>query len=142
MKQSDLWRSFPAGLIPKLSYYNTPVVSAVGAHHNPWRVLAHVARPRDYVVVKLDIDNSETELALIEQLLDGTSPASGLVDELFWEHHVAGSLLSCPRLMGYHRMSGWGLMTFNTSDKRETLEGSYDLLTRLREQGIRAHSWV
>ena len=104
--------------------------------------VAQVARPSDYVVVKLDIDNSMTELALIEQLLDGNSPASGLVDELFWEHHVAGSLLSCPRLMRYHRNSGWGTMTFNTSDTRETLAGSYDLLTRLREQGIRAHSWV
>lgn len=142
MKQRDLWRSIPADLVPKLSYYNTPVESAVGADHNPWRVLAQVARPSDYVVVKLDIDNSMTELALIEQLLDGNSPASGLVDELFWEHHVAGSLLSCPRLMRYHRNSGWGTMTFNTSDTRETLAGSYDLLTRLREQGIRAHSWV
>ena len=142
MPQEELWRSMPAELVPKLSYYNTPADARAGAPHNPWRVLAAVAQPSDYVVVKLDVDHQQTELELVEQLLSESSPAAGLVDEIFWEHHVSGSLLSCPRLMGYNAKAGWATMSFNLSDARETLPGSYDLFARMRRLGIRAHSWV
>ena len=92
-------------------------------------------------VVKLDIDHQATELALVEQLLH--SPTESLVDELFWEHHVAGSIVCCPRLWGARgRDKGWSAMPFNQSDERETLHGSYRLFATLRERGIRAHSWV
>ena len=46
--------------------------------------------PEDLVVVKLDIDNSPIEAALVEQLLN--SPALlALVDDFYYEHHVSES---------------------------------------------------
>ena len=70
--------------------------------------------------------------------------AGHLVDELFWEHHVAGSALCCPKLWRWREPTGlgWARMRFNRSNVDETLVGSYRLLTRMRELGIRAHSWV
>ena len=67
LNPATLWGSIPAELVGKFSYFNTPVTSAPGGAHNPWRVLASVASPDDYVVVKIDIDHSPTELALVEQ---------------------------------------------------------------------------
>ena len=98
-----LWNSIPPAIVPVLSYFNVPCTANPNASHNPWRVLAAVATKADYVVVKIDIDHQHTELALIDQLLSGNSPASHLVDELFWEHHVAGSVVQCPTLWRYGR---------------------------------------
>ena len=67
LNPATLWGSIPAELVGKFSYFNTPATSAPGGAHNPWRVLASVASPDDYVVVKIDIDHSPTELALVEQ---------------------------------------------------------------------------
>ena len=137
-----LWQTIPPEMVPTLSYYNVPCEVAPNSSHNPWRVLGAVATKQDYVVVKIDVDHQATELALVEQLLSGSSPASGLVDEIFWEHHVAGSVVACPTLWGCGHGNGWEKMRFNKSDERETLFGSYSLFSTLRARGIRAHSWV
>ena len=144
LSQRDLWRSMPAALVPRLQYFNAPAQPAAGAKFNPWRILREVATPRDYVVVKLDVDNAALELALVRQLLDHRSGAAALVDELFWEHHVAGSPLGCPRLWRAREPAGrgWAGMKFNLSEPDETLAGSYALFHALRSMGIRAHSWV
>ena len=100
----------------------------MGAKHNPWRTLRAVATARDFVVIKIDIDNSTVEEPLASQLLADPTLA-GLVDELYFEHHV----LHTP-MWRY----GWRSNTVTN----HTLVHSYALFGKLRELGIRAHSWV
>ena len=140
---TQLWRGVPKHLVPRMRYFNVPVEWHPEAKFNPWRVLHELGiRTHDYVVVKLDVDNRFTELELIYQLIQMTERGNGLVDELFWEHHVAGSAMCCPKLWGSKKQQGWSKMRFNISNMDETLKGSYALFSRMRQLGIRAHSWV
>ena len=62
--------------------------------------------------------------------------------------------MCCPALWGGINVSGWYRMcgptanvtwphlAIDATDPDQTLKGSYQLLRRLREAGIRAHSWV
>ena len=163
-KLSDDRSEMPPHVSRVLTYNNVPVEAEPLAKHNPWRTLAEFATKLDYVVVKLDIDDLSIERQLVEQLLGGNSPASGLIDELFWEHHVIGSVAACPTTWHYRHGQGWEFMfvrccivnrTYTCKLKRElrvndtgtveafhSLTGSYDLFARLRQLGIAAHSWV
>jgi len=137
-----LWDSFPAQVVPFVSYYNVRADARPNAKHNPLRVLTQVARLDDHVVLKLDVDHQATQVALIQQVL-GNRRISALIDELFWEHEVAGSAMGCPRLWKGRSGHGWSTMRFDTSQGRGgTLAESYELFGRLRSLGIAAHSWV
>lgn len=125
---ADIFAPVPDPVVDRMSYYNVPVDARVGAKHNPWRTLRAVATPRDFVVVKIDIDNSTVEEPLIKQLLADRTLA-GLVDELYFEHHVLHTPMW--RL-------GWHINTVTN----HTIVHSYSVFRRLREAGIRAHSWV
>ena len=125
---AEIYAPIPAAIVDRITYYNLPVDSKVGAKHNPWRTLRAVATPRDFVLVKIDIDNSTIEEALIAELLADRKLA-GLVDELYFEHHVYDS-----PMWRY----GWRVNTVTN----QTLAHSYDTFGRLREMGIRAHSWI
>lgn len=116
-----------------LSYYNVPVVSTAGALENPLRTLRAVARADDFVVIKLDCDQPAIEWALIQQILHEPGLAAR-IDELYWEHHV----LKHP--MAY-TLGGWGVAKARRT-MNETIEESFRTFARLRELGIRAHSWV
>ena len=111
-----------------LSYHNYPVSAARGDASNPLEWVRVLTRPEDYVVLKLDIDTPAIELVLIDQVLVD-SEVRTRVDELYWEHEVHTSPM-------IHQ--GWGAHGW----PNETLAQSYELFTRLRELGIRAHSWV
>jgi hypothetical protein len=139
----SFWDTIQPSVVPRLQFYNVPADPTPNGAHNPWRILEAIVTQLDYVVVKIDIDHSAVELALVHQLLESKT-LRRLVDELFWEHHVAGSPMQCPQLWGGKHRSGegWSRMAFNTSNVDETLAGSYALFRRLRELGIRAHSWV
>lgn len=100
--------------------------------------------PLIYVVFKLDIDHPETENSLVAYLLDELLPGSNSsslfdsnsaenpktdleIHEFFFEHHtriydVGGS--------------GW------CGRYCPPLSASYDMFTRFRERGVRAHSWI
>jgi len=125
---AEIFAPVPDSIADRMLYYNVPVDSRVGAKHNPWRTLKAVATPRDFVVVKMDIDNSTVEEPLAQQLLADAALA-GLVDELYFEHHVINTPMW--RL-------GWRMNTVTN----HTLVDSYALFSQLRELGIRAHSWV
>lgn len=70
---------------------------------------------------------------------------ASLIDELYYEHHVRLSPMA-------HK--GWELSLVHTvfdesrnvtrqqASTAHTLEDSYAIFHRLREMGIRAHSWV
>lgn len=59
-----------------------------GHRFNPWTHLRNLAAPGDFVAIKLDFDAPELENTLVAQLL-ADEALLGLVDEMFYEHHVA-----------------------------------------------------
>ena len=125
---ATIYETMPAPIVDRIAYYNLPANATPGAKHNPWRTLRAVATQADFVVVKIDIDNTPVEEALLDQLLADRS-LSVLVDEFYFEHHV----LNTPM---WHY--GWKGGTVTT----HTLVHSYELFSQLRQLGIRAHSWV
>ena len=128
MTAARIFGVVPSAVFDRLSYYNLPVDPTPGAKLNPWRTLKNVAHVDDLVVVKLDIDNSPIEELLVAQLLEDRE-ISSRVDDFYFEHHVLASPMYYE---GWHR----------GPKLTRTLAQSYETFTRLRELGIRAHSWV
>jgi hypothetical protein len=123
---SEAWANIPSHIKPIYHWYNIPVNPEVGHPDNALEYIKIVTKPEDYVLLKIDIDNNAVEEALIRQLLD-SKELMALVDELYFEHHV--------NVEPMHKY--WG-----TKNSRETLEDTYNIFTRLRNNGILAHSWV
>lgn len=82
----------------------------------------------DYVLFKLDIDSKAVETAIIEHLLDPGNDDLEYIDELVWEHHVDNYLMN----------PNWA----DTIDESKSIADSYQYFIRLRQRGVRAHSWV
>ena len=93
--------------------------------------IKELTKPEDYVVFKLDIDAPAIEIALVQQMM-GDCELIALIDEFYFEHHVSGSPM---------QWGGWGDLSKSTSPLGD-IQDSYDIFTVLRENGIRAHSWV
>ena len=148
---AEIYAPMPAVIMDRISYYNLPVDSNAGAKHNPWRTLRAVAVPRDFVVVKIDIDNSPIEETLIAELLADRALA-GLIDELYVntpnvaaiKKYLRALPFSCRRYFEHHVRDSpmWRYGWYVNTVTNQTLEHSYDLFGKLREMGIRAHSWV
>eukprot|EP00614_Pseudopedinella_elastica_P013744 CAMPEP_0172585078 /NCGR_PEP_ID=MMETSP1068-20121228/4548_1 /TAXON_ID=35684 /ORGANISM="Pseudopedinella elastica, Strain CCMP716" /LENGTH=474 /DNA_ID=CAMNT_0013379421 /DNA_START=40 /DNA_END=1464 /DNA_ORIENTATION=+ len=124
---SKIFDPVPSHVINRLTYFNVPADPRPGAKHNPLRLLMEVATPEDFVVIKIDIDYSPVESALIQQIQE-TLKLHNLIDELYYEHHVSGHPL---------HWTNWG-----RSVGKATIDQSFGNFTKLREAGIRAHSWV
>ena len=122
----DFFADAPPSVQHATHYVNMPVVTAPGNRNNPLSAIALVARPQDYVVLKLDVDNSAVELALTEQLL-GNATLLALVDEFFFEDHVDVREMHTV----WSEWIGGG----------RALRDSYELFGRLRAAGVRAHSY-
>mmetsp|Transcript_3687 Transcript_3687/g.8849 ORF Transcript_3687/g.8849 Transcript_3687/m.8849 type:complete len:416 (-) Transcript_3687:501-1748(-) len=123
------WKHVPQEFVPRLVFYNTPASHVVGCAHNVLTQLKIRCHEEDYCAMKLDIDDSNVEEAIIRQLL-ADEAATKLLDEIFWEHHVTGNPLST---------SSW---LRNIKNGAQTVEDSYELFVTMRKKGIRAHSWV
>ena len=80
---------------------------------------------------QVDIDHPSTEEPLIRQLL-GDDAVAALIAELYFEHHVKRHPLGRTHF-------GWA---HSVSETNCTIMDSYEVFARLREKGIRAHSWV
>ena len=80
----------------------------------------------DYVVFKLDIDSGRVETAIVDYLLQWDH--LHLIDEFLWEHHVSNFLMA----------PYWT----DTQDTQRSIADSYQYFLRLRQRGLRAHSWV
>lgn len=132
------WRYMPAKIRAKLHFYNVPVEmdgESPGNRASVLEVLRETARPEDFVVVKVDIDESELEKKIVNAI--ATDPAlSELVDELFFEYHYH---------FGTNR-GPWGFtQQTNASDDQytpDTVNDALNLMRRLRDVGIRSHFWV
>ncbi len=113
-----VWEELPDDVFPFYTFINVGVEEKLGKF-NPWTMVEAIAKPNDYVVLKLDIDKPVLESALMKQLLDENNRARYLIDELFFEKHVSDKKES----------------------KEDKLKDSYELFTRLRQCGIRMHGW-
>lgn len=125
---ADVFARIPPQLKPVYHWYNIPVSAEVGHADNVWEHVKAVANRNDYVVVKLDIDNTLLEEALVAQMVGpGGNDLLQLIDEFYFEHHVH------TRPMDIY----WG-----TQNSPSRLADSYALLSKLRSRGVKAHAWV
>lgn len=115
------WQQIPDDIIGLLTFINMGV-DKIGKF-NPWNILKSIANVSDYVIIKLDIDTAVLENALVQQILEDKS-ISSLIDEMFFEMHV-----TVGEMIPY-----WG-------SPPGQLKDSYILFTKLRQLGIRMHSW-
>lgn len=115
----------PVEELSHVHFFNWGVNAVVGDAKNPLTMLLRVAGPDDFVAFKLDIDAQLIETEIVRQIL-ADPEVSSRIDEFYWEHHV-----DMPDMAEF-----WGKGVFSGS-----LADSYDLFTRLREVGVRAHSW-
>lgn len=124
----DFWSEVPAEVMQITHFYNVPASTNPSAPTNPIRMLKSIVREHDFVVVKVDIDNTAVEEEFIRQIIS-SEIVMKLIDEIFWEHHVRGSPM---------QHYGWGDLTTQNSSLTDT----YELLETMRKHGVRAHSWV
>lgn len=120
----DVYNKIPREWLSNFHWINAGVEASLESPLNPWNILSDFEAD-DFVVVKLDIDNSELENALAQQLLENPALASR-VDVFYYEHHVHMKELRAP----------WA------SFMSGSLAHSMGLFARLRELGIAAHSWI
>jgi hypothetical protein len=52
-----------------LAYYNIPINPCADSPDNILNYIRALTTPEDYVVVKIGVDNTEVEMALISQIL-------------------------------------------------------------------------
>ena len=122
----DIYKHVPDDVLPHYLYFNQGVEKSPNGRWNPWRILKGMSlKPDDYVVVKLDIDVSEIEESLINQLVDDEDIRQ-LVDEVFFEHHVNVKAM----------WESWGIKNLS-----QIMKDSYRLFGTLRSAGVRMHSW-
>ncbi|PNW76504.1 hypothetical protein CHLRE_11g467646v5 [Chlamydomonas reinhardtii] len=123
---AKLFDEVPDEAFHAYQYFNIPANLEPGNKKNPLEILRKIAHPDDFVLVKLDIDNSSLENAYIAQLLADPALLS-LVDEMFFEHHVNFEPL----------WRNWG----SSADKNLFLADSYKLFFSFRQKGVRFHGW-
>ena len=92
-------------------------------------VIRRTADKEDYVLFKLDIDNGAVEKGTVDHLLSDDNDDLDWIDEFVWEHHVKNYIM---------QPMGWG----NSIDTSMSIADSYQYFLRLRQKGVRAHSWV
>eukprot|EP00756_Hemistasia_phaeocysticola_P010981 Hpha_TRINITY_DN15071_c0_g2::TRINITY_DN15071_c0_g2_i2::g.125299::m.125299 len=128
---SKVWADLPTDILPRMAFHGYGIDIKRG---NPLDFVRKHARKEDFVIFKLDIDTPALETAIVKQLL-AEPDLWELVDEFFWEHHTLGNPLM-------QRHIGWLFASDEIKKHGEDLSQSYEYFRRLREVGIRAHSWV
>ena len=91
---------------------------------NPLQSIVKSFEIDDFVVVKLDIDHSETEMSLVSQILDDEELFKK-IDQFYFEHHV--NMFETANFFG--KVSG-------------TVETTMNLFLDLRKNNIASHFWV
>ena len=129
---SAIFSSLPKDLWHKYQYFNWPASSNSSDPSSPLRIIKTIAEPGDFVVLKLDIDTPEVEMAILRELLSDPDLLE-LVDEFFFEYHV---------LFGPMNNAWFHSENPSPPPTRETLADSYAVFRKMREKGLRAHSWV
>ena len=119
-KYRNWWARVPETLKERIVFANEGVNATV------FEAALLTVAPHEYVVVKLDIDNTRLEMSIIDVVIKHAR----LVDELFFEYHYYFDGLNF----------GWGSL----ANIRHTHNAwtAVNLMARLRRMGIRAHFWV
>jgi len=130
----DFYKTVPADLISRVHYEQCAVVSNPSDEtaSSPFlpSAIQRGGTPDDYILFKLDIDSPQIEQGTIDFILNDPD---NFIDEVVWEHHISGNYLMTEGEFG------WG----PAHDQAQvTLRESYDLFLRMRNKGIRAHSWI
>ena len=123
-----VWQDIPEHLKSIYHWYNVPVTDDMNKD-NPLAFILKITNPEDFVVVKLDIDNSLLEEKLAAQILRNDALIAR-IDEFYFEHHV--------NVEPMHPF--WGTSFDEVGGK--TLIDTYSIFMEFRLNGIRAHSWV
>jgi hypothetical protein len=96
-----------------------------GSKLNPlYSILDHFDED-DLIIIKLDVDHSDTEMPLVLQLLEDEKFHS-MVDHFYFEHHV---------FLG--EMANWW-----TRSMKGSMKDSFEIFNSLREKGIVSHFWI
>mmetsp|Transcript_2633 Transcript_2633/g.4510 ORF Transcript_2633/g.4510 Transcript_2633/m.4510 type:complete len:389 (+) Transcript_2633:70-1236(+) len=127
LKAAFVLGQVPARAKPNYHWYNIPASQDKTSSDSPLFHVRNTARLDDYVVFKIDIDNNPVEEAILYSLLDDPQLLS-LIDEFYWEHHVNM----------YPMTKYWR----ETADPNKDQGDSIWAFRKMRELGIRAHSWV
>jgi hypothetical protein len=124
-KTQGYFDQVPVEVMPHYQFYNVKIDAKKGSRYNPLTHIKGIAKPRDFVSLKLDVDNSDIEFGLIEQIISDPR-VYGLIDEFFFEHHS-------------------NVKEFQWAWKeqvRGSMADGYKFFRKMRELGIRAHSWI
>ncbi|GIL85041.1 hypothetical protein Vretimale_9916 [Volvox reticuliferus] len=134
----NLLAGVPPHMFPAFAFYNIPAPQELTDGRNPLNVIAKIAKPEDFVSIKLDIDHPGIEDIWLRAILGNNStPVTAgvaksvyaqLIDELFWEHHF--------NFMPMRTCCWQGLVDFDSH-----LVDSIKRFIELRELGIRSHYW-
>ncbi|CAN8100395.1 unnamed protein product [Discula destructiva] len=127
----------PPDLIGIYNLINAPLSMDYGDKFNTIDLLKRIAKPADFFVLKLDIDNAPIEMPLVQSLLDDdpeNGGASALIDELMFEHHVWFVPMAGPN-------GPWSAGGTLSLEEHGDLAYSYSVFRDLRLKAIRAHSW-
>jgi len=118
----DVLKLLPKELMHAYQYFNIPATTDITDPSNPVNVMKQIRRddPEIFIAFKLDMDNP-IETQWLSQF--GGSD----VNEFFFEHHVKFSMME-----KYWR---------SEADQQSTYADSARIFLKMRQSGIRAHSW-
>ena len=125
------WSTLTPSWRMKTSFYNVaidrepPTTPSTGMSVLQW--VRESVVPDDFVVLKLDIDHSPTELSIMHTILQDARLLER-IDELWFEYHFRFD-----RGVEF----GWKNTHFN-----KTVDDALALMRDLRMRGVRAHFWV
>ena len=85
------------------------------------------ASKEDFVVVKVDMDTSASDLTIVEAIAERPEIAA-LIDELYFEYHF---------YYDGHNF-GWG----DADAVKGDVDTAMGLMHRLRALGVRSHFWI
>jgi len=121
-----VWKDIPFEVKYRYHWYNIPANPKPCSPDNPLNFIRLVAKRSDFVLLKIDIDNSPIEHQFIEQLL-ADPDLLALIDDFYFEHHV--------NVKEMH-------LNWQTQNEPQSLADTYRLFRKFREAGVRAHAWV
>ena len=117
---------------PFYHYYNIPISAPINSTDSPLFFIEHATEVDDFVAFKLDVDTPSVELPILQYILEHPSIAEK-IDEFFFELHF-----DCEVMMHL----GWDRPQETTfMGKTFDRTFAFEVFTKLREMGIRAHVW-
>jgi len=84
----EVFDTIPPHLRSIYRWFNVPLSVSTSSWDSPLNHILVEARKEYIVILKIDFDQPEKEIALIQQILDYPDVAD-LIDELYFEHHCA-----------------------------------------------------